>query len=170
MSADARRSRRRRADRPSRRPLLVMVLMLLVTGLILAPAYAATDPSAHFHHHGSPGVWVSLAVAALALFRLTRAARRGRDAAIVSLTLVVALFGLESAIHSVHHLSDPMAAASCATFSASQHVPGAGAEPSHVGAPTWITRPAPALGAESTRPLSAFRSHEGRAPPALPSV
>ena len=101
---------------------------------------------------------------------LTRAPRRGKDAALVSLALVVFLLGLESAIHSVHHLSDPQAAASCATFSASQHVPGAGGEPSHVGAPTWTTRPAPALRAEPTRPLQAFRSHEGRAPPALPSV
>ena len=170
MSAEGWQPRRRRADPRGVRPLLVVGFVLLITGLILAPAHAATDPLAHSQHHGSPGVWIGLALVALAALRLTRATRCGGDAAILSLALVVALFGIESAVHSVHHLSDPDAAASCAMFSASQHAPGAGAETPHEGAPTWTAEPAPVLAEEHTHPLPTFRSHEGRAPPALPSV
>lgn len=172
MSSKGRGPRRRHGDRAGTRPVLVvaLALMLVVTGLTLGPAHAATELSAHAHHHGSAAMWASLGVAALASLRLTRVTRRGRDAAIVSLTLVVAIFGLESAIHSAHHLSDAEAAASCAMFSASQHVPGGCAETPHVGTPTWNAQPDPVLDLERTHPLPTFRSHESRAPPTLPSA
>ncbi len=164
------RSCARPAEKRGARPLLLAVVLLLVTGLALGPAYAATDPSDHSLHTGSPEVWISLVLVILGGLCLIGATRRGRNAAILSLALLVALFGLESTIHSVHHLSDPQAAASCALLSASQHVPGACAETADVGAPTWTAAPSPIVDAEAIRPLRAFRSHEGRAPPALPSV
>jgi hypothetical protein len=98
------------------------------------------------------------------------APRRGRQTTILALCLLFALFGLESAIHSVHHLSDPQSAASCALYSAFQHAPGAVAAAADAGAPTWAVEPATPPDIERVRPLQAFRPHEGRAPPASRSV
>jgi disulfide bond formation protein DsbB len=115
-------------------------------------------------------VWISLALLVLGGACLAGATRRGWRAATVALALVVALFGLESAVHSVHHLADPQAAASCAVLSASQHAPGTCADIPDVGTPTWTAGPSPAVGAQIIRPLQAFGFPEGRAPPALPAV
>jgi len=143
--------------------------MLLTIGVALSPAQAA-DASGHPAHHGFPAAWICLLVAGLACLGLGATAGRGRQAVVLSLGLLVGSFGLESAIHSVHHLSDPQAAATCAVFSASQHAPGTCAATPDAGAPTWTAQPSATFDAEAIRPLQAFRPHEGRAPPALPSV
>src|SRR6266508_62043 len=148
---------------------LLLGVTLLVAGLAVSLAQAAQPPG-HSLHHGSAAVRICLPLLALAGLCLAAAHRRGRHAAILSLGLLVGLFGLETAVHSVHHLSDPQAAASCALFSASQHAPGACAASPDAGAPTWTAQPAPAVNAELVRPLPAFRSRESRAPPALSSV
>ena len=145
--------------------------MLLTIGVVLSPAQAA-DASGHPAHQGFPAAWICLLVAGLGLASLGFGAtgRRGRQAAVLSLGLLVGLFGLESAIHSVHHLSDPQAAATCVLFSASQHAPGTCAATPDAGAPTWTAQPSATFDAEPIRPLQAFRAHESRAPPVLPSV
>lgn len=155
--------------REKRGARLPLVTALLVAGLAI-PLMRAADPPGHSLHHGSATLWIYLPLLALASLCLAAAHRRGRQAAILSLGLLVGLFGVEVAVHSVHHLSDPEAAASCALFSASQHAPGACAAGADAGAPTWTAQPAPALDAELVRPLPAFRSRESRAPPGLPSV
>ncbi len=150
--------------------LMLAVLMPVVSGLAFSPAHAALETAGHSLPHGSPAVWIGLALLVLGGLCLAGATRLGRTAAILALVLLVALFGLESAVHSVHHLSDPQAAGSCAMFSASQHVAGACAETPDAGTPTWTAEPSPTVDAEGMHPLQAFRSHDGRAPPALPSV
>ena len=66
---------------------------------------------------------------AVLLFLLTAVAtahglgRRRRTAAL-GLVLVLGAFTFGTAVHAVHHLSDPGKAAECLVFSASQHVPG----------------------------------------------
>src|SRR6266545_818104 len=55
-------------------------------------------------------------------------------------------------------------------FSASQHAPGTCAATPDAGAPTWTAQPSATFDAEPIRPLQAFRAHESRAPPVLPSV
>ena len=157
-------------NRRARRLVSVALLMLAISGLACSPAPATPDAVEHALHHDSSAVWISLAFLVLGGACLAGTARRGRRAAILSLALLVALFGLESTIHSVHHLSDPLAAASCAVLSASQHAPGACASTPDAGTPTWTAEPLPAVGTEIIRPLQAFRPHEGRAPPALPAV
>src|SRR6058998_4115799 len=171
MSPDRRAGDRRRpAWPPGRRGASLPFLVVLLTiGVALSPAQAA-DASGHPAHHGFPAAWICLLVAGLAGLGFGATAGRGRRAAVFSLGLLVGLFGLESAIHSVHHLSDPQAAAACALVSASQHAPATCAATPDAGAPTWTTRPSATFDAEAIRPLQAFRPHEGRAPPALPSV
>src|SRR6266849_10783299 len=162
--------RRPPASPPEKRGAsLLLLVMPLTIGVALSPAQAA-DASGHSAHPGFPAVWICLLVAGLAVLGFGAAGRNGRQAAVLSLGLLVGLFGLESAIHSVHHLSDPQAAAACALVSASQHAPATCAATPDAGAPTWTTRPSATFDAEAIRPLQAFRSHEGRAPPALPSV
>jgi len=153
------------------RPLVsVALLMLVIGGLACSPAQATPDALDHPLHHGSSAVWIGFAALVLGGACLAGAARRRRNATILALTLLVVVFGLESAIHSVHHLSDPEAAASCVVLSASHHEPGTCADTPDVGTPTWTAEPPPAVGPPIVRPLQAFRPHEGRAPPALPAV
>ena len=144
-------------------------MVLLTIGVALSPAQAA-DASGHPAHHGFPAAWICLLVAGLACLGLGATAGRGRQAVVLSLGLLVGSFGLESAIHSVHHLSDPQAAATCVLFSASQHAPGTCAATPDAGAPTWTAQPSATFDAGPIRRLQAFHAHEGRAPPVLPSV
>ena len=144
-------------------------MVLLTIGVTLSPAQAA-DASGHPAHQGFPAAWICLLVAGLASLGFAGAGRCGRRAPVLVLGLLVGWFGLESAIHSVHHLSDPQAAATCVLFSASQHAPGTCAATPDAGAPTWTAQPSATFDAEPIRPLQAFRAHESRAPPVLPSV
>lgn len=91
------------------------------------------------------------------------------SAAILSLALLVGFFGLEAAIHSVHHLSDP-GQALCPIFSASQHVVGVCDQVADAGAPTATLSAGLAVDAERTPPLPRFPCFEGRAPPVTPSA
>jgi len=156
-----------RRDEYGVRPLLHGVLVLLVTGLAASPVHAAVQSASH---HGSHALPISLALVALGGLGLMAATRHGRKAALVALVLLVALFGVETAVHSVHHFSDPQAAASCALLSASQHAPGACAATLDLGAPIWTGEPSPAVETGTARSLQAFGPPEGRAPPSLPSA
>ncbi len=57
-----------------------------------------------------------------------------RTAALV-LACILGLFALSIAVHSVHHLSEPIRAAECPVFSAAQHVSGTLADPCDLYAP-----------------------------------
>ncbi len=92
-----------------------------------------------------------------------------REPKITALFLALALgvFALDTAIHSVHHLSEPQNAAQCPVLSASQHVVGALAETSEICAPTLASEAPPSVGTESILPARFFGSDQGRAPPSL---
>jgi hypothetical protein len=154
----------------SRRLLLSLTPVIVIAALAVSSAHAATHPSGHFLPHGFPSPWNILAMLGVVAVTLARLGRRGRTAALLSLAFLVALFGFQTAVHSVHHLSDPHAAASCAIFAASQHVPGDCPETMLVAAPVWTAAPGPAVVAEPFHPLETFGSPEGRAPPAPSSV
>ena len=51
-------------------------------------------------------------------------ARKPRRALALALVVIVAIFALESGVHSVHHLTDVDRGESCAVASASQHISG----------------------------------------------
>jgi hypothetical protein len=146
--------------------------MVLVAGFVVVPAYASGAPGhSHQESPGHPGPTVAIAILlSLAGLAFLAVRRWGRRAAFLALALLVAWFGLESAVHSVHHFWDPQSAASCPLFLASHHVDGAAAPAIVTGTPTWTALPPPSLDEEQPRALQQFRSHEGRAPPALPSA
>jgi hypothetical protein len=152
----------------ARRAWLPFLTTLLVVGLAITPAHAS-GVAGHAHPGPSAVPVVMLLLAATAL-GIVAAGRCRRPAAILALGLLVGVFGVESAVHSAHHFSDPQGAASCALFAASQHDDGAGGADAVTAIPTWTTEPRPPRDAAQIRSLQAFRSHEGRAPPVLPSI
>jgi len=140
------------------------VVAILIAGLAISPAHASPGAEGHALHHASPPIAAALSLLALGAL-CAGAAIRGRKAAVLPLAFLVAVFGLESAVHSVHHLGDAQAAASCAVSSASHHSPGAFPETSDAASPVWRPVASAPLDAEAGRPLQAFRCPEGRAPP-----
>ena len=84
----------------------------------------------------------------------------------ISLALLLGFVVFESAVHSVHHISDPEEAAQC-VLAVSQHLSGVGAATPEVGTePLALEAPAPAGTERSLRNL--FRPDTGRAPPPPP--
>src|SRR5262245_43319633 len=151
---------------PLRRTCLLLSVTLLVAGLAITPAQAGG--TGHSHPESSTGpVGILLLLGAIAV-GIATAGQWRRPAALITLGLLVALFGVESAVHSAHHFADPQTAASCAFFAASQHDEGAGAVATVTATPTWTTEPSPPHEIVAVHPLHAFRSHQVRAPPSLP--
>ena len=93
-----------------------------------------------------------------------------RRSVIVSLALLVAFFGVESAVHSVHHLSDPEGAASCALFLMSEDLQGACAATPDAGTAPDTPAGVATVDRAVLQPAHVFNAHEGRAPPLQPSV
>jgi len=150
-----------------RRACLLLSVTVLVAVLAITPAQAGG--TGHSHHESSTGpVAILLLLGAIAL-GVAASGRWRRPAALITLGLLVTLFGVESAVHSAHHFADPQGAASCALFAASQHDEGTGAAATVTATPTWTTEPSPPHSIIEACPLHAFRSHEGRAPPSLSS-
>ena len=93
---------------------------------------------------------------------------RWRRTAVLGLVLILGIFTFGTAVHSVHHLSDPAKAAECPVFSASQHLSGTLAEPSDVYASVLTI--STALCSTGDVPILTFsvRSDLPRAPPSFP--
>jgi hypothetical protein len=94
------------------------------------------------------------------------AARRWQRTAVLWLVLCLVAFGFETALHSIHHLSEPRKAAECQTLSASKHLMGAPVDISTVTVIFHATTAALFLRQDPFRP--GFPSPtQGRAPPSL---
>jgi len=106
---------------------------------------------------------VALALALATALVLAR--RRLRPALVAGLTLVLALFALEQAVHSVHHLDDPHAATRCAVASVGTQLDGTTVEAPavEIGTVSGEYRAHAEAVAPAARPL---RPDAGRAPPA----
>lgn len=147
-----------------------VALALLIVGLAFAPAHAASHSANHPLHESPAAIPISLALTAMGVLALVGICRSGRRAALVSLALLVLLFGFEAALHSVHHFFETEGGTSCVLLSASQHDSGTCTATSEVASPTWTTAPSPAIDSEPIYTPRLFGSPENRAPPARPSV
>jgi hypothetical protein len=150
-----------------RRACLLLLVTALVAVLGIVPAHA--NGSGHSHHEPSTGPAAMLLLGAVAL-GLAGASRWRRPAALVVLSVLVALFGVESAVHSAHHLADSQGAASCAFSAASQHDESAGAAAAVTVTVTRTIEHSPSRKVVEIRPFQAFHAHQDRAPPVLPSA
>ena len=128
-----------------------------------------THAHTHVFAHGSPALWIGLGLLFVASLLLADR-RRVWQRSVFALALLVAVFGFESAVHSVHHLSDPLAADSCTLLSGSKHVDTASPVLPDADGPLWTAVPAALVDGDLAPPLRSFRTHEGRAPPALSAV
>ena len=102
-----------------------------------------THAHAHALAHGSPALWIGLGLLLVAGLLLADR-RRAWHRSVFALALLVAVFGFESAVHSVHHLSDPLAADSCTLLSGSKHVDTASPAVPDAGGPLWTAASAAA--------------------------
>ncbi len=178
---------RERGGRPVALALCVLavVALLVWAGLLTSPGSGEVNSGArlsapHSHAPGdhAPGSLSGFpwSLAALGLLAVSctsyRAIRRSTGrAALVSLSLLVGVFALESAVHSTHHLADAQAAAGCVVLAASEHLAGAGPiAGAEVAVSAPAASPAPLVEDDIVRPLQSFRPFEGRAPPAAPSA
>ncbi|MGH8066530.1 MAG: hypothetical protein ACRERE_15085 [Candidatus Entotheonellia bacterium] len=92
---------------------------------------------------------------------------RWRRTTALGLALVLGIFTLGIAVHSVHHLLEPERAAECLVFSASQHMSGTLAELCDVQAPVLaVTTASPGNNDGPTLTLR-FRFDLPRAPPSF---
>ena len=92
-------------------------------------------------------------------------ARRPRRALALAIVLVLALFAFENGVHSVHHLSDRAATATCAVASATAHVAGTSVD---AGTAEAIILPSSERLVLDHQPNVVVRSlavHQSRAPP-----
>ena len=84
----------------------------------------------------------------------------------LALSLALGVFTLETAVHSVHHLVDQEAGATCPVLSATQDLSWGAVEVPAIGAPASCVTAAPLARAEEAPRWQIYRSHPGRAPPA----
>jgi hypothetical protein len=89
---------------------------------------------------------------------------RYRTAAAWCVVCCIGLFAFETAVHSVHHLSDTQQGADCQVFTVSQQVTGVPAEPCALWTPTLGQVCAPSNTAEAI-PSYFFHPTQERAPP-----
>jgi len=124
-----------------------------------------THAHTHALAHGSPALWIGLGLLIVAGLLLADR-RRAWHRSVFALALLVAVFGFESAIHSVHHLSDPQGADSCPLLSGSKHVDTTSPAVPEACGPLWMAARAVPVAGDRAPSLRSFRTHEGRAPPA----
>jgi hypothetical protein len=92
-------------------------------------------PAAHPTSSAMRGAPLTVILFVFTAVAMTQGVWRWRRLTTLGLMLVLATFTFGSAVHAVHHLSEPEKAAECLVFSVSQHVSGTLDEPCDVHAP-----------------------------------
>jgi hypothetical protein len=93
--------------------------------------------------------------------------RHRRRMAVLGLVLVISTFTFGTAVHAVHHLSDPGKAAECLVFSASQHVSGTFDAPCDLCAPAAAVKTALPTNPEVPTLIRRCGADLPRAPPSF---
>ncbi|HYB69241.1 MAG TPA: hypothetical protein VEH80_01150, partial [Candidatus Bathyarchaeia archaeon] len=167
--------------------LLALILVALTLALGSGPALARgtglplldlhAREGGHAHHEPaaaaptpdlplSPGFPLAAGLVLLAVVWIARQSGVRVHALALALSVTVGVFGLESAVHSVHHLDNPETAASCAVLAGSQHVSWADDALVSLDAPTLSVSEAPQAEFDRIPPVRIHAPRLGRAPPA----
>jgi hypothetical protein len=112
-----------------------------------------------------PWVPVAFLLSMLIAVTMVHGMRQCRRMAIFGLVLVLSTFTFGTAVHSVHHLSEPQKAAECPVFSASQHLSGTLAEPGDLYVPMLAIAVAFPGTCEAPTFTPYYRPAQPRAPP-----
>jgi len=169
---------------PRRGALLVLLVLLVGVGGVpvaalghagpsVSPASVSTpeplpaDPPTELRSSadGAPPTSAALAGAGLAL-TLILLGHRGRRLVVLALVLVLTLIAFEGAVHSVHHVGDPVGADHCRVAAVAERVSAIGAEQ-----PVSAVPAPPPLGPAPVEPpcladRASFAAAAGRSPPA----
>ena len=116
-----------------------------------------------------PSVPLVFLLSMLIAVAMVRGMRQWRGMAIFGLVLVLGTFTFGTAVHSVHHLSEPQKAAECPVFSASQHVSGTLSAAGDLYAPFLATAAAFPDTCEVPTFTLCFQPAQPRAPPSSPT-
>jgi heme/copper-type cytochrome/quinol oxidase subunit 4 len=161
---------------------LSLLALAILAGPAPALAHGAAAPVLDLHHHPiahSSGValppWALLTgvllgigltlLAGLVAWRRADPRARGHAVAL-ALSLLLTVFAVEAAVHSVHHLADRAAAADCSVLASSQHLAWGAADPVDTGRPQLDVTAAPLRRSEEAPRGPLHRPVQGRAPPA----
>src|SRR5262245_4467192 len=120
----------------------------------------------HLFVDASSFVMIALVASLVAGPVLFARGRRPSRRLVSALALLVALIDFETALHSVHHLSDSGSAASCVLQAAADTMNGASPDLADAGDPRWVVEPSRRTPDPAVPPRAAFPAHAGRAPPA----
>ena len=141
-----------------------------------APLFHLPVQERHAMDHLAPAAPTGVAAGAILLVGLALLAGVGvqrlkgcasrRPTIACALALAVGVVTLETAVHSVHHLGDPEAGATCPILSGSQHLSWAEPPAPGVDAPPLSRAPASLVGLDDVPRWQIYRSHPGRSPPA----
>ena len=161
---------------------LGLIALAILAGAAPAVAHGTGARLLDVHAHGSapstsPGGLTHLALPAGALLVIGLAVLAGlgwrragslarRRAIAVALSLVLTVFTVETAVHSVHHLADPQAGADCSVLSGSQHLAWSGADLVATDAPPLDVTTAVPVRSDDGPWWQLHRPSQGRAPPA----
>jgi hypothetical protein len=147
----------------SRRAAITLVLAGLAAAAPAALGHSLS--SGHAHHPGSdalsPSVVAAVALAAALLLRRVS----GRHVLALGLAVLLSVTTFEVALHSVHHLDEPDAGASCPVLAATAELHGTSAPRMDVDVPGHPPERLVGLRLTEQLPVPAVRVREGRAPP-----
>jgi hypothetical protein len=93
---------------------------------------------------------------------------RSRRAQAAVLVACLTVLFVEAGIHSVHHVSDPPAAAKCPFFATSQHLTAGDIEVTDLGVPAQTHQEVVPVTAHRVATQRHLGPVQGRAPPAAP--
>jgi len=133
-------------------------------------AHALSAGHAHYGEPAAGSPLTLLALVATLATALVLLQPSGRRALAIGLVAILAVLGFETALHSVHHLDEPDAAASCSVLTASTQLSGVAAPVADLSVQEDISGPVLGLDRVWLLPFCAIRVPEGRAPPAPPSA
>ena len=124
--------------------------------------------AAHAHHGESAAAspLTLLAVVATLATALALLRPSGRRALAITLVAILAVLGFETALHSVHHLDEPDAGASCPVLTATSQINGVAAPVTDLTVQPAAPTPIGVVDPAWLLPFCSLRVPEGRAPPA----